>query len=133
MVETDVRPLVKRPWAWMPEEAISRKNQPERPALKLEDVVEEEKPKTLHAVDTISLFENLSDVGEPKTKSQRLKENFQRRQYAYLLGRRSDRDIHDDEGNVIVRKGQLIDEEIIILAKKSGKFMQLAVSSRQKR
>jgi uncharacterized protein YrrD len=133
MVETDVRPLIKRPWAWMPEEAIARKNQSERPALKLEDVVPEEKPKTLHALDTIGLFESITDVGEPKTKTQRLKENFQKRHYVYLLGRRTDRDIHDDDGNLIIRKGQMIDEEAIIVAKKTGKFMQLAISSRQRR
>lgn len=133
MVETDVRPLVKRPWAWMPEEAIARKNQIEKPQLRLEDIVPEEKPKTLHARDTIDLFDNVSELGEPRTKTQKLKDNFQRRHYTYLLGRRSDRDIHDDEGNVIIRKGHLIDEETIILARKSGKFMQLAVSSRQRR
>ena len=133
MVDTDVRPVIKRPWAWMPEEAIARKNHIDTMVLKPGNVVSEEKPKSLHTLDTLDLFDQTADLGKPKTQTQRLKDDFQKRHYNYLLGRRSDRDIYDEEGNPIIRKGQLIDEETIILAKKSGKFMQLAVSSRLRR
>jgi len=134
MVETDVRPMIKRPWAWMPEEAIARNNNVEQPVLKPENVQSQrDQIKTKHALETISLFDNVGDTGEPRSQNQRLRADFQRRHYEYLLGRRSDRDIHDISGNIIIRKGQVIDEEVIILAKKCGKFMQLALSSRMAR
>ena len=134
MVETDVKPMIKRPWAWMPEEAITNHHKVDKQQYVPDQVViTEDKPKTLHAFDTISLFDTNADAGEPKSQSRKLKENFQRRHYEYLLGRRSDRDIFDDTGAIIIKKGQVIDEEAIILAKKSGKFMQLALSSRMQR
>ena len=87
----------------------------------------------MHAFDTLGLFDNLTESRESKSQTQRLKENFMRHHYTYLLGSHSDRDIHDDVGEIIIRKGQVIDEEAIIYAKKSGKFMQLALSSRMRR
>lgn len=135
MIETDIYPTVKRPWAWMPEENIAQKNTIDKPALKSEDVVpEKEKPKSIHAFDTISLFDSIGgDAGKPKSQTEKLRDDFQRKHYEYLLGRHSDRDIHDPNGNLIIKKGQIVDEEAIILARKSGKFMQLALSSRVKR
>jgi uncharacterized protein YrrD len=132
MFETDVRPLKKRPWAWMPEEAIAKQNAIEPPVIEHRTIEEYEAPKTKHALDTISLFDD-PDITYPKSQSEKLKHDFERRHYAYLLGRKSDREIRDDDGTIIIRKGQFIDEETIILAKKSGKFMQLALSSRQRR
>lgn len=135
MIETDIHPTVKRPWAWMPEGAISQRNKIEQPIIKPEDVIpNKEKPKSLHAFDTLGLFENISgDAGKSKSQSQKLREDFQRKHYEYLLGRHTDRDIYDVSGNLIIKKGQVIDEEVIILAKKSGNFMQLALSSRMRR
>jgi uncharacterized protein YrrD len=135
MIDTDIRPMIKRPWAWMPEEAIAQKNGIETPVThaKPEEVVQHrEKPKTMHAIDTLELFDNLTESRESKSQTQRLRENFQRHHYTYLLGRHSDRDIYDDEGDLIIRKGQVISEETIVDAKKSGKFMQLALSSRMR-
>jgi uncharacterized protein YrrD len=136
MIDTDIRPMIKRPWAWIPEEAIAQKNSIDAPIVraKPEEVVPpKEKPKTLHALDTLDLFNNLNEPSDSKSQTEKLRQNFQRHHYTYLLGRHSDRDIYDDEGDLIIRKGQIIDEEAIVLSKRSGKFMQLALSSRMRR
>ncbi|MEO7993740.1 MAG: hypothetical protein ABI743_05015 [bacterium] len=57
-------------------------------------------------------------------------DRFNQRQFAYLLGRRCEREIRGDQGELIVARGQLIDEAAIRQAQSLGKFMELAISSR---
>lgn len=133
MIETDVRPVKKRPWAWIPEDSIAQHNIADQQKIAKALSGEETKSeKTSNTIETISLFDDIH-TKEPKSKEEKLRQDFEKHHYAYLLGRKADRDIRDDDGTLIIKKGQFIDETAIRMAKKSGKFSQLAISSRQRR
>lgn len=69
-------------------------------------------------------------VATAATPGEALADRFNQRQYAYLLGRRCEREIRTDDGRVLIGRGQLIEAATIEAAQAAGKFMELAISSR---
>lgn len=57
-----------------------------------------------------------------------LSEIFERRQIKYMLGKRVSRDIESDDGTVIIRMGDVISDDAIAKAKRSGKFLELSMN-----
>ncbi|MDK2902859.1 MAG: hypothetical protein PWQ93_778 [Clostridiales bacterium] len=55
---------------------------------------------------------------------------FLERQKAFLIGRRVTKDINDLDGKIIISKDTMLDEEIIELAAKAGKLVELTMNSR---
>jgi uncharacterized protein YrrD len=55
---------------------------------------------------------------------------FEQRQRQYLYGRRTTKTITDNDGNVIVTEGMLIDNEIIDSAKMSEKLIELVMNNK---
>lgn len=58
-----------------------------------------------------------------------LSEIFERRQIKYMLrDKKVSRDIEDDKGNTIIKKGQFITKENLAAAKEAGKFLELSMN-----
>ncbi len=57
-----------------------------------------------------------------------LKKIFQERQRKYLMGKRVIKDILSRDGNILVPKDTIIDEEILDKVQKEGKFLELSMS-----
>ncbi len=54
---------------------------------------------------------------------------FEERQQRFLKGRRVVEDIEDDEGNVLVKGGTIIDEDVVALVRKHGKLVELIMNN----
>lgn len=80
---------------------------------------QEEKAKSENTVS-----ENTADTNpDPATRI------FEERQQRFLKGRRVVEDIEDDEGNVLVKGGTIIDEEVVALVRKHGKLVELIMNN----
>jgi hypothetical protein len=55
---------------------------------------------------------------------------FEQKQRQYLKGRRSTKTISDNNGNVIISEGTLIDDQLIDVAKKYGKLIELVMNNK---
>ncbi len=53
---------------------------------------------------------------------------FKKRQIAYLSGKKVSKDIEGDDGSVVIKEGEVIDDEVISRADAAGKFMELSMS-----
>lgn len=53
---------------------------------------------------------------------------FKKRQISYLKGKKVSKDIETEGGDVLIREGELIDDEVISRADGAGKFMELSMS-----
>jgi hypothetical protein len=51
---------------------------------------------------------------------------FKKRQREYLIGKKAQRDLRSDNGDMIVAEGTIITEEIIALAEQYKKFIELS-------
>jgi uncharacterized protein YrrD len=68
-----------------------------------------------------------STSSELKTSTQSL---FEQRQKQYLNGRRATKTITDSTGKVIVSSGEIINEDIIDIAKTNGKLIELVMNNK---
>lgn len=110
LIPTEVQPGVRAPW-----EAVRA------PRI----------PPTLKTLEQLRPPRPAAEISPPEpVAADSLTERFQQRQYAYLIGRRCERDIRGDDGTLVISKGQCIDEQVLTLAQATGKFMELAISSR---
>ncbi len=79
-----------------------------------------------------SLDDGTENAKEKKKKSETssaykdLKQILEERQFKFMLGKKVDRDIADDEGNAIIKEGQEITKDVLEKAKKSHKFIVLS-------
>jgi uncharacterized protein YrrD len=55
---------------------------------------------------------------------------FELRQRQYLIGRKSTKTVYDNDGNVIVDEGTVLNEEIISMAKQNGKMIELVMNNK---
>ncbi|HDZ86554.1 MAG TPA: hypothetical protein ENH57_02555 [Actinobacteria bacterium] len=73
-----------------------------------------------------SVSEKVSTKTAPTTSYKDLKQILEERQSKFMLGKKVDRDIADNEGNMIIKKGQEITKDTLEKAKKSHKFIVLS-------
>lgn len=51
---------------------------------------------------------------------------FKQKQREFLIGKKVIQDIKDDNGNILISQGTIVDEDILILAEMNGKFVELS-------
>ena len=69
----------------------------------------------------------VEDAADDSSKES-LSEIFERRQIKYMLGKKVSRDIESDDGSTIINQGEVITDDVIGKAKKSGKFLELSMN-----
>lgn len=74
-----------------------------------------------------SSTQQASPPGQNGNGDQDIIELFQEQQVKYLLGRRSGATIKDRDGNIIVEKGQAIDEKVIKKAQETDTYYELSM------
>lgn len=116
LIPTEVQPGIRAPWEAVRAPRIT-------PTLKTLDQLRPPRPAA-----EIPSRERTAAGTRPAPDS--VSERFQQKQYAYLLGRHAERDVLTDQGALVIGRGQLIDETVLRRAQESGKFMELAISSR---
>ncbi len=72
--------------------------------------------------------ESLEEEGDNSSTS--AADLFEQRQRQYLVGRKASKTISDNSGEVIVREGMIINNEIIDEAKSKGKLVELVMNNR---
>jgi uncharacterized protein YrrD len=90
-----------------------------KPPYKEEGAAEERQPEV--------------EIGQEAAASdgkEQYKNVFIERQKAFLIGRRVTKDINDMDGKIIISKDTMLDEEIIEIATKAGKLVELTMNSR---
>lgn len=98
--------------------AVQEASDPVETVLQLEADQEEK------AESESTVSENTADTNpDPATRT------FEERQQRFLQGRRVVEDIEDDEGNVLVKGGTIIDEEVVTLVRKHGKLVELIMNN----
>lgn len=80
--------------------------------------------------DVVNTPEASEKVNEQANDTTNAAELFEQRQRQYLVGRRSSKTINDSEGNLIVREGMIINNEIIDDAKSKGKLVELVMNNK---
>ncbi|HEY9063247.1 MAG TPA: PRC-barrel domain-containing protein [Pseudobacteroides sp.] len=89
-----------------------------------------EEVEVIHDQREENNFPNNGHAGaatELKTSTQSL---FEQRQKQYLNGRKATKTITDSAGKVIVSSGEIIDEDIIDIAKTNGKLIELVMNNK---
>ncbi len=72
---------------------------------------------------------NTEELDDPSEQSNAAS-LFEQRQRQYLNGRRATKTITDNQGNILVTEGVLIDDQIIDAAKASGKLIELVMNNK---
>lgn len=98
-----------------------------------------EKPPKVEIEKTpVQEKEELEEISPPKVdipkeeetaeSGESLSEIFERRQIKYMMGKKVSKTLETDDGIVIAKKGDVINDDIIKKAKKAGKFLELSMS-----
>lgn len=69
----------------------------------------------------------IDEIADKKTDGAAL---FMEKQRKFLIGKKVIQDIKDNEGNVIISQGTIVNDEIINIAEKNGKFVELSQCSK---
>lgn len=90
----------------------------------VETVLQLEVDQEENAENESTVSEDTADTNpDPATRM------FEERQQKFLKGRRVVEDIEDDEGNVLVKGGTIIDEDVVALVRKHGKLVELIMNN----
>lgn len=93
-----------------------------------QEVVPDEEVEVIQEQSQQNNAQNNGYAGvELKTSTQSL---FEQRQKQYLNGRKATKTITDSAGKVIVSSGEIIDEDIIDIAKTNGKLIELVMNNK---
>lgn len=95
---------------------------------------EEETAKSGFDLDIPHNHEGAASASEPvQQKAEPAKstaaELFEKRQRQYLMGRKATKNIADSQGNIIIKTGETITEQVIDRAKGSGKLIELVMNN----
>ncbi|KUG03516.1 hypothetical protein ASZ90_019078 [hydrocarbon metagenome] len=93
------------------------------PIISAAENVSETKPETQAVVDEKVVLE--SDANDNLTDRDKTVKLFEQRQREYLIGRTAKNNIKDENGLVIVNKGDVITQEMIDQVTLAGKFKEL--------
>ncbi|MDD3839411.1 MAG: PRC-barrel domain-containing protein [Clostridia bacterium] len=89
----------------------------------VKDEIESQKEIETQKIEPIT-----ADDKEPENIAQDASKLFEMRQIEYFTGKKLNRDILDDDGNIIAKAGTSITGDIIDKTKKAGRFIELTMS-----
>lgn len=72
----------------------------------------------------------VSSPSDPEAQGVDAARLFLERQKQYLLGKRVTRDVKDDQGNILIPEGAIIDEALLVVAENHGKLVELSQNVR---
>ncbi|HZJ82503.1 MAG TPA: PRC-barrel domain-containing protein [Clostridia bacterium] len=97
----------------------------------VEDTMGEDIPKVgIPKLDVMSNHSNHKDIHESKAKPKSSGRLFEEKQRQFLIGRKAQRKVLDEQGDLLLEEGQLITREVLDRVTDNNKIIELTINTK---